>query len=68
MSVILTIESTCDETAAALVDSDRRIVAVPFSAAGLEPAFGKPTPLFADEYDFGQGISIVALIGFAPIR
>jgi serine/threonine-protein kinase len=38
--------------------SDRRIVAVPFSAAELEPAFGKPTALFADEYDFGQGISI----------
>jgi hypothetical protein len=27
-------------------------------ASGAEPAFGKPTALFADEYDFGQGISI----------
>ena len=29
-------------------------------ASGAEPAFGKPTPLFADEYDFGLGISIAS--------
>jgi hypothetical protein len=28
------------------------IVAVPMTASGAEPAFGKPTALFADEYDF----------------
>jgi hypothetical protein len=28
------------------------------STSGAEPAFGKPTALFADDYDFGQGISI----------
>jgi len=38
--------------------SEKRIVAVPISAAGAEPVFGKPKALFADEYDFGQGISI----------
>jgi Tol biopolymer transport system component len=38
--------------------SDKHIVAVPMDASGAEPAFGKPTALFADEYDFGQGISI----------
>ncbi|HEX7624012.1 MAG TPA: protein kinase, partial [Anaeromyxobacteraceae bacterium] len=38
--------------------SGRRIVAVRVGASGGEPAFGKPTPLFADEYDFGQRISI----------
>ena len=27
-------------------------------ASGAEPAFGKPTTLFADEYDFGAGLSI----------
>ena len=31
---------------------------MPFSAAEPEPVFGKPTALFADDYDFGQGISI----------
>ncbi len=38
--------------------SEKRIVAVPMGASGAEPVFGKPTALFADEYDFGQGISI----------
>jgi serine/threonine protein kinase len=27
------------------------------STSGAEPVFGKPVALFADEYDFGQGIS-----------
>lgn len=34
------------------------IVAVPMTASGAEPVFGKPTALFADEYDFGRNISI----------
>jgi eukaryotic-like serine/threonine-protein kinase len=38
--------------------SGQHMMAVAFDASGAEPAFGKPTPLFADEYDFGQGISI----------
>ncbi len=38
--------------------SGQRMMAVAFDAPGAEPAFGKPTALFADEYDFGQGISI----------
>ncbi len=38
--------------------SEKQIVAVPMSASGPEPAFGKPTALFADEYDFGFGLSI----------
>jgi len=38
--------------------SGQHMIAVAFDASGAEPAFGKPTPLFADEYDFGQGISI----------
>ena len=38
--------------------SGQRMVAVPFDGHGAEPVFGKPMPLFADEYDFGQGITI----------
>jgi hypothetical protein len=38
--------------------SENRIVAVTVDASGAEPAFGKPTVLFADDYDFGRGISI----------
>ena len=38
--------------------SERRIVAVPIDISGAEPAVGKPIALFADEYDFGQAISI----------
>jgi hypothetical protein len=38
--------------------SGQRIVAVLMDASNAEPAFGKPTALFADEYDFGHGISI----------
>ena len=34
------------------------LMAVKFDPSGSEPTFGKPVPLFADEYDFGQGISI----------
>ena len=37
--------------------SGNRIVAVPISTSGQEPVFGKPVALFADEYDFGQGVS-----------
>jgi len=38
--------------------SGGRIVAVPFDGRGVEPVIGTPLPLFADEYEFGQGISI----------
>jgi serine/threonine protein kinase/Tol biopolymer transport system component len=38
--------------------SGQHMMAVAFDASGAEPTFGKPTPLFADEYDFGQNISI----------
>jgi eukaryotic-like serine/threonine-protein kinase len=38
--------------------SGQRMMAVALHPSGGEPAFGKPTPLFADEYDFGQNISI----------
>ena len=37
--------------------SENRIVAVPIGTSAAEPVFGKPVALFADEYDFGQGIS-----------
>jgi Tol biopolymer transport system component len=36
----------------------QRLTAVPFDGRGTEPVFGRPVPLFADEYDFGQGITI----------
>jgi len=38
--------------------SGKRIVAVGIDASDAEPAFGKPTALFADDYEFGQGLSI----------
>jgi Tol biopolymer transport system component len=38
--------------------SGKRIIAVPMDGSSTEPVFGKPVPLFADEYDFGRGISI----------
>jgi eukaryotic-like serine/threonine-protein kinase len=38
--------------------NDRHILAVTMDASGANPVFGKPTALFADEYDFGRGISI----------
>ncbi len=38
--------------------SGTRIVAVPIDSSGAEPEFGKPTALFADDYDYGQGLSI----------
>jgi len=34
------------------------MMAVAFDGAGAEPALGRPTALFADVYDFGQGLSI----------
>jgi len=34
------------------------MMAVAFHLSGTEPAFGKPTPLFADHYAFGQNVSI----------
>jgi hypothetical protein len=36
----------------------QRMVAVSVDTTGAEPVFGTPTALFADEYDFGAGISI----------
>lgn len=38
--------------------SAHSMMAVALDPSGAEPTFGKPTALFADEYDFGQGISI----------
>ena len=35
-----------------------RIIAVAFDGKGTEPVLGKPQALFADVYDFGQGLSI----------
>jgi Tol biopolymer transport system component len=35
-----------------------RMMAVAFNSSGVEPTFGKPVALFADEYDFGQVLSI----------
>jgi eukaryotic-like serine/threonine-protein kinase len=35
----------------------KQLMAVPISTSGPEPVFGKPVGLFADEYDFGQGVS-----------
>ena len=34
------------------------MMAVAVDSSGAEPSFGKPAALFADEYDFGQAISI----------
>ena len=36
----------------------RHFLGVTMNASGGEPAFGRPMPLFADEYDFGHGASI----------
>jgi Tol biopolymer transport system component len=38
--------------------SGQRVVAVALDAAGAEPVFDKPTALFADDYDFGAGVSV----------
>jgi dipeptidyl aminopeptidase/acylaminoacyl peptidase len=38
--------------------SGQHMVAVPMGTSGAEPVFGKPTALFADEYDFGRNVSI----------
>jgi serine/threonine-protein kinase len=35
-----------------------QMMAVAFDGKGSEPVLGKPTALFADLYDFGQGLSI----------
>ncbi|HET7292501.1 MAG TPA: hypothetical protein VFM88_08760 [Vicinamibacteria bacterium] len=35
-----------------------QVMAVAFDGKGAEPVLGRPTALFADVYDFGQGISI----------
>ena len=36
------------------------LVAVAFDGSGDEPVIGKPTALFKDEYDLGQGVTIAA--------
>ena len=36
----------------------RQMMSVTFDGSGAEPVLGKPTPLFADVYDFGHGWSI----------
>jgi eukaryotic-like serine/threonine-protein kinase len=36
----------------------KNMMAVAFDSSGKEPTFGKPNKLFADQYDFGQGLSI----------
>jgi Tol biopolymer transport system component len=38
--------------------SGQRMMAATFDGAGAEPLLGRPKDLFADEYDFGQGLSI----------
>jgi Tol biopolymer transport system component len=38
--------------------SSQHLMAVAVDPSGAEPRFGKPAALFADEYDFGQAISI----------
>ena len=35
-----------------------KVMAVAFDGSGFEPVLGTPTALFADVYDFGQGLSI----------
>jgi hypothetical protein len=34
------------------------MMAASFDGSGGEPLLGRPEPLFADEFDFGQGLSI----------
>jgi hypothetical protein len=34
------------------------MMAVAVDSSSAEPTFGKPAALFADEYDFGQAVSI----------
>jgi serine/threonine protein kinase/Tol biopolymer transport system component len=36
----------------------KHMMAAALDVSKVEPAFGKPTALFADEYDFGMGVSI----------
>ena len=35
-----------------------KMMGVKFDGAGPQPVIGNPQPLFADEYDYGQGLSI----------
>jgi serine/threonine protein kinase len=36
----------------------QRLMAVAFNGSGAAPTFGKPVALFADNYDFGQSVSV----------
>jgi Tol biopolymer transport system component len=36
----------------------QRLISVSLDASGVEPGLGKPTALFADDYDFGAGVSV----------
>ena len=36
----------------------KQIIGVPVDGSGADPVFGKPAALFADEYDYGRGVSI----------
>jgi eukaryotic-like serine/threonine-protein kinase len=38
--------------------SGGHVIAVAMDASGAEPAFATPVPLFADEYEFGRGITL----------
>jgi hypothetical protein len=38
--------------------ANQQMMAVAFDGSGEEPVLGKPRALFADFYDFGQGLSI----------
>jgi eukaryotic-like serine/threonine-protein kinase len=38
--------------------SGRHMMSVALDASAAEPKFGKPEALFADEYDFGQNVSV----------
>jgi Tol biopolymer transport system component len=38
--------------------SEQGMMAASFDGRGAEPVIGKPVALFADQYDFGQGVSI----------
>jgi hypothetical protein len=38
--------------------TEKRMMAASFDGSGEEPLLGRPEPLFADEFDFGQGLSI----------
>jgi len=38
--------------------SGQRMMGATFDGRGAEPVLGRPVVLFADEFDFGQGLSI----------